>query len=302
MKIYEDFSKNYNHFIEDEKQKKHINENKITTYTNEQVEARWTQSIHTGVIDSSSENFTEAAKNVIKQGLLFPDTHRFDVKDGYWRNLNGNDNYMADYLYLIKFARETYLNGINSAKGTIKYPADNDETLSKKTTNNVYDRKKRIDEYLFNKMTDKYWNEALCCKDYKMLSETDKNHKQGQFIFGMAVHTAMDAFAHRSLVDGYVYNGTTTDQKTLSGSRYTDKTKSDFALRYKVAKSVADGAMYQWKNDHDFGIQQFHKSNIYADGTFRMAKFAACARSTEITKYNQYESYFQKRNSASEPN
>lgn len=117
----------------------------------------------------------------------------------------------------------------------------------------------------------------------------------------MAIQYSEDAFAHRSKVDGYEYDGKTTDQKTLTGNNYSNKTKSDFALRYKVAKAVADGAIKQWKTDHNFGIQQFHKSNIYTDGTFRMAKFADCAKATEIEKYNQYKSYFVNRNSSIEP-
>ena len=299
LKIYDSFSENYNGFIRDKGE--YSNNSPIVTYTDEQVKARWAKNIHTGVIDSSSADFSDTAKNVIKQGLLFPDTRRFDKVNGHWRNLNGNDNYMADYLYLIRLARETYLNGMSSAKKYTKYPAKNLSALSKMEYNEGYDRKSRIDEYFYFITKKDKWNEALCCKDYKSLSVTDRNHRQGQFIFGMAIHTAMDAFAHRSKVDGYEYDGKTTDQKTLTGNNYSNKTKSDFALRYKVAKAVADGAIKQWKTDHNFGIQQFHKSNIYTDGTFRMAKFADCAKATEIEKYNQYKSYFVNRNSSIEP-
>ena len=162
LKIYDSFSENYNGFIRDKGE--YSNNSPIVTYTDEQVKARWAKNIHTGVIDSSSADFSDTAKNVIKQGLLFPDTRRFDKVNGHWRNLNGNDNYMADYLYLIRLARETYLNGMSSAKKYTKYPAKNLSALSKMEYNEGYDRKSRIDEYFYFITKKDKWNEEVVDK------------------------------------------------------------------------------------------------------------------------------------------
>ncbi len=257
ISVYDEFAEKFQTHKTDDI----INTQNIAVYSADEVKASWQTTLHENVLNGFS-GISAAALKIIKKGLRYPDDYRFGDS---FPALNGNRNYIADYIYIAKLARTTYTDGLSNALNDVGHPINGDNG-----TYSVADVKR----YLSNIS----WSDILGYAPKSVSAERLRND-QGRFLIGMAMHTAMDAYAHRARIDGLAYNGTQADQQTL-GSGYSDKITKDFNLRWTVAKKVAEGAATQWTGEHDFSILQFHKA-VHEEKLFKMQHFLSYAKNSD---------------------
>ena len=222
---------------------------------------------------------------VVRLGAVWPDTKESKIEGmtsnpafhGYYENKSGEEvNYIDAYIFITKVAANMYKNGIN------KSPVDKDEIwlLTSKEGNvdiKFAENIKKAAETGFKK--------------YNYKTKEDK----ANFIYGMALHTVADIFAHST----YAIKGTSKDRKSmldkeikdlvpdwkrLSHGPKDDKGKYDpkknFAdkidcipMRYnKSAKKVCNEILNSAITNHKVGAKNvFKKVEYYKDKKYSNA-------------------------------
>ncbi len=261
-----------------------VNTREVKTYDEGDVEASWKTAYHETIFDGY-EGLSDSARRVIKKGLIYPDKYKYNLERV--QALNGFRNYIGDYIYLAQLARNTYMNGLKKALEDTKHPLGTGNTNGKESVQDVKNYIAAIDNFSNENKggVGGTWTDILGYSAGTVTEEKLRND-QGRFIIGLAVHSAMDAYSHRGRVQGIPYDGTQADFQTLTGGNYTQKQKEAFALRWTVAKKVAEAIMGQWKGEHSFSILQFHRpAHTYVEGhedeTFTMQHFLAYAKNSD---------------------
>ncbi len=274
-----------------------VNTREVKTYDEGDVEASWKTAYHETIFDGY-EGLSDSARRVIKKGLIYPDKYKYNLERV--QALNGFRNYIGDYIYLAQLSRNTYMNGLKKALEDTKHPLGTGNTNGKESVQDVKNYIAAIDNFSNENKggVGGTWTDILGYSAGTVTEEKLRND-QGRFIIGLAVHSAMDAYSHRGRVQGIPYDGTQADFQTLTGGNYTQKQKEAFALRWTVAKKVAEAIMGQWKGEHSFSILQFHRpAHTYVEGhedeTFTMQHFLAYAKNSDGSDWSGRKAEVQK--------
>ena len=274
-----------------------VNTREVKTYDEGDVEASWKTAYHETIFDGY-EGLSDSARRVIKKGLIYPDKYKYNLERV--QALNGFRNYIGDYIYLAQLSRNTYMNGLKKALEDTKHPLGTGNTNGKECVQDVKNYIAAIDNFSNENKggVGGTWTDILGYSAGTVTEEKLRND-QGRFIIGLAVHSAMDAYSHRGRVQGIPYDGTQADFQTLTGGNYTQKQKEAFALRWTVAKKVAEAIMGQWKGEHSFSILQFHRpAHTYVEGhedeTFTMQHFLAYAKNSDGSDWSGRKAEVQK--------
>lgn len=169
------------------------NDKDIICIEEESVEGYWSGKNHFATVAQSLKS--------IQRGVVWPDKKESEVGGmtsnpafhGYYQNDSGEEvNYVDAYIFMTKVAANMYKNGSN--KSTV----DKDEVwlLTSKEGN--------VDED-FAKTIKKAAEAGF--EKYKYKTKKDK----ANFIYGMALHTVADIFAHST----YAIKGTSEDRKSM---------------------------------------------------------------------------------------
>ena len=274
-----------------------VNTREVKTYDEGDVEASWKTAYHETIFDGY-EGLSDSARRVIKKGLIYPDKYKYNLERV--QALNGFRYYIGEYIYLAQLARNTYMNGLKKALEDTKHPLGTGNTNGKESVQDVKNYIAAIDNFSNENKggVGGTWTDILGYSAGTVTEEKLRND-QGRFIIGLAVHSAMDAYSHRGRVQGIPYDGTQADFQTLTGGNYTQKQKEAFALRWTVAKKVAEAIMGQWKGEHSFSILQFHRpAHTYVEGhedeTFTMQHFLAYAKNSDGSDWSGRKAEVQK--------
>lgn len=243
-KIYDEFK---NSFIEGENfniNQSHIdnNEKEVLSFDDiNYVEGRWTGSDHkAGIINSS---LTKTEINVIKQGTIYPDTCSATVKlsnHPYWHGGYKCSNYISSYVYATNMAL-----ALKSGKGVYSAAKPAGLTDSDKSS-------------MAKAVNDLNWSGLLS-------SVTKKN--KCLFVWEMAIHDAMDVYAHSAWgrING-VWQHLDHPKPINSSPKngLADRTDNNaFPERYDTAVKVAKKSLSTYVNGKAGNVHDFVPSNGY---------------------------------------
>lgn len=261
------------------------NTRSVKTYDVNEVNASFKTSYHESILDSYSQ-LSDSAKKVIKKGLVYPDKFKFNFDRV--QALHGFRNYIGDYIYLAKLARNTYTDGLSKALSNTAHPLGTSNTNGNDSVTDIKNYIAALNSAPLktNPTADNEgnWLDILGYNPSSVTAERLRND-QGRFIIGMAIHAAMDAYSHRGRVSGIAYDGGQADEKTLTGSNYTKAQIEAFNLRWTVAKTVTTGIINQWQGDHNFSILQFHK-DVHKENTFTMQHFLSYTKNSDGSNWS----------------
>ena len=185
------------------------------------VEGRWNKEGHQGAIDAGSTGFTEEQIKILKRGAVFPDREAsgwaggsdYPRWHGKWLTKEGNPlNYIAAYELITKIALK---NGVVSSFTSV------DEFTG-------------LTESTFSALKKDIKN-ANYADAFSAISVSDTLENRKYLLWGCALHTITDVFAH----------STTTEDGTLIKHDGDDSTPSPdlvtyYPKRYETAVKVAE--------------------------------------------------------------
>ena len=232
------------------------------------VEGRWSGSDHKGAVDQGSAGFTTEAVDIIKKGAVYPDSQDSGWQGGgncprwhgKWLTKKENPlNYIAVYEMVTTIALEG---------GNVSSFNDKDDFCG--MTQSTFDAIKEDIQGLVNssKITDAF--------SKLNVANTAVNRKY--FIWGCALHTITDVFAHSTTkpdgsIIGHGYSGTEPDN--------TDY----YPKRYKVAAKVAEYSMVCLKEDIFGDGEEIVKAlnSQYGNATYKIIKVKKYANENGYT-------------------
>lgn len=247
------------------------NEREVPSFDNvDQVEGRWEKGAHeAGIINSS---LTKAEISVLKKGTAFPDRCKDTLKlrdHPFWHG-GYKVNYISSYIYATKMA--TALEKGNS----IPYVKE----LSGLKREDISNMVKAI--------------KNLKWKD--LLSKVTKKNK-GLFVWGMAIHNAMDVYAHSSWarING-VWQHLDHPKSIVPNSKngLADRTDGNaFPQRYTTAVKVAKKSLTTYLSGKEGNVYDFAPSEAYKDAgnTWAIKKLYNYAKAYSTKAANMLKRY-----------
>lgn len=214
------------------------------------VEGRWTGTDHKGTLDGYTSGLTAEAVKIIKQGIVYPDHdtsgwHVGDTKNKWWHGKwyysEAGSAIDINYIGVFEMVTDIALEG-GGFSGLVDYT-----TYGVKKT--VYDKVKADVKKL----------------DYNTLGFTNTKANRKYFLYGCAMHTMTDAFAH----------STTTLAGNLIDHANGADDSTNYGRRYKLAAKAVGYSVQNLKEDMYSDGEQILKAfkDIYADDTkFKMIR------------------------------
>ena len=273
-KIYKEFKNSYREGVKLEKNEINIEENKneIPSFQEvDYVEGRWSLDAHKAAISNSK--LTKSEINVIKRGVVYPDTcgaTKQLSKHPYWHGGYKCSNYISSYIYATNMA-------ITLKKGKDIINANVPAGLSSSNKESMRTAVKNIK-----------WS--------KELSTISKKNKC-LFVWGMAIHDAMDIYSHSA---GGRINGKwqhldhTEKYKKNPGNGLADRTDSNaFPERYVTAYKVAQKSLNTYVNGKNGNVYDFIPSGGYKDAgiTWVIIKLRPFMAELNVKAANLLKSY-----------
>ena len=161
---------------------------------------------------------------------------------------HGGKNYVANYIFLMNVARQTYYHDLAYASENVPYPYPNNES----------------EAVIRDRLEGLYISLGYILPAYDI---KDTKENRARFVAGLAVHTMMDAYAHRS----YICEGpgiyVAPDDSSAKDNRNNEVT------RYNTAKAAALKAIYYWHNNISPSGLEFYQPNTHSQNKFLMDKF-----------------------------
>lgn len=251
-----------------------INENEISTFSDvDYVEGSWGTSTHQlyAESESSSGTLTTGALAVVKLGAVandsyvtpwttYPQWHGFTSK----QDANGNaiyySNYMASYMYITQMA--------------LAFP--NVTTTS--TSYSVPSQPSYLSTDDYNNMKSIVTVSGVNGKTWATLLGTNTVHDRNKrlFVFGMALHTVTDLYAHIT----YDLNG-----KYISHALGADST-TYYPNRYKCALEMSKYVVGHMKTATAGNLNDFLNTLSVYDGTFKIPTYSGKVKLIDSTFYN----------------
>lgn len=265
------------------------NENEVSVFNDiTYVEGSWSRSDHESLVIDNNTVFTAADIKAIKAGCTANDTfiagmEQYPQWHGYWQQkINGaqtyESNYMASYIYLTKMSQQFPNN--TSTPSAYSDPSK----LSYLTTNDYNGLKGVVALKTFSTV----WSTALKGYQAAISGVTDTNKNRRLFMYGVAIHSATDAWAH----DTY-----TTDGNYISHTEGTSVWQGaaddiTYLSRYKCAGYMTKLILARASAGTDGSAEDFCKvaaSSTYKDD-FWMRNFEENVKAISTTIYNSYSS------------
>ncbi len=268
LEVYDEFSEKY--IKSKDKIDIKITENPydITEYNKNIIEGSWWTDIHPEPIKIYS-GLDATAKTIMTRGAKYPDIERYGMKVP---ELNGIENFVANYIYLIKIARKCYTSGMDAAL-KIEYPINiNSDSVAKGAYNNVQTYMKKLNSD---------WGRSEVLNGY---AQTNEN--KGRFLMGIAMHSAMDAYAHQSYDSGFgmLYDSNDRDNPAIDG------------IRWSVAKEVGKQIITEWRGSHNFSALQFKvDDNIHKEKQLYLQRFAERVERSDPATWRTDAAWFKAR-------
>lgn len=286
LKNYDKFAKNYDKFAKNYKETSAVkntqilnNTDAVDTYTDTEVKALWSGTNHMNAIKDSYSN---DKKVLLKYAVKMPDDDfknmvaktrpcTIEIATSDCHYFHGYGPYMANTIYLARYARV-----YNQGMALISNPTD-------PNWSNIYPvnvaggYKTALDPIvrclvdLNNPSTARGWdylyikmNRDEGLGDKFTTPMTQSRGHNALLLIGIAVHCAMDAFAHCAY-------------KTSKGDTHIkvdNDSPNNYKERYNTAKEVALNILNKWDSGEDFQVSDFCVAKtIYPVGAFYMHNF-----------------------------
>ena len=237
------------------------------------VHAFWKSDDHVAALDDYSgykTGFTYMKKG-LKQADVASIFKNYDDPTIHGA-FHGLYNYLANSVYLTRIADQTYNESLQAALSRLVYPTKRTFSSEKpRETNLIYG------EAVINKALNELGMQWM-----NILGEIPSQQNQAYFVFGLALHTEMDAYAHRAgVIQGnqWVKLNESTQYK---GMKNDDK--SICPKRWEVAKSVAYKMIDLYKPGKVSNYLAVNKSFFRKSdkkGTFYLESFDSYSSYTE---------------------
>lgn len=238
------------------------NTNPISVFSDvNYVEGTWTSTYHdaevTYGVNNTPNSLSSTAIAIIKKGCIYQDYDSSGLSGmgpnplwhGYWCMLDSSanyvysSNYMAGFIYLTKLA----LNGGNNTGVSFPTTADSRDSAA-----------------MLGKITTSAINGVAWTNSY-ILSSTYTNNatNRGYFLWGMAIHTITDTYAHST----YTYDKATNTWTYLSHTAGVADDVNTRPSRYTSAKGAALNVINDIYTGSAGGTDDYSDFMSY-DGTF----------------------------------
>lgn len=231
------------------------------------VEGLWGGSDHKGLLTGNTTGFTAEAIKIIKEGIVYPD---HDTIGWHYTDSNGDKRKHRWWHGCFDYTENGTKTDINYAAvcELITSVALEGGSLSGFTD---YSSIWGINQTVFNKVKAdiKKFNDKKASIFSKLgVADTKANRKY--FLYGCAMHSMTDAFAHSTTTkDGYLI-----DHSNPDAYQYADNTDY-YASRYKLAGKAVAYSMQSLKDDIMLDGEEFLKTfkNHYTEKTtFKMVR------------------------------
>lgn len=257
-KIYDDFKKTYVEGKELEENERFVKDNTkpIEDFSEvNYVEGRWDKDDHVKAVSNSK--LTKTQISIVKSGVVYSDINASTKglgKRPFWHGGYKCSNYISSYVYATNIA-VAFKNGKSASSAAI--PAG----LSGADKQNM-----------LNAINSFSWSQLLA---------TPSNKNKSLFVWGMAIHNAMDVYAHSAWGN---FSGTwrhldhATNDNPVNG--YADRTDGKaFPGRYTTACDVAKKSLSTYVTGTTGKVSDFLPSNSYSYGgvTWKIKNLASFA-------------------------
>jgi len=276
LKIYDQFQKEYKEEKTLEENEKNIDENTGAIEIVDAVNGRWGKTTHQSFVYNKNNNwvFTTQEIQLIKKGAVLPDESKYEVTKkgnfpqfhGYYarRDKQNLTNYIACYIMLSKMA-------VSYASGSYSDPA------------NIAGLRKEDYEVLTRTVGGGIgYNDPKVSWSTILSGYTINARNKSLVLYGMAMHTATDAFAHSAVIDGMRLSNTDGDSETAKNGSY----------RKASAKYVAEKIMMHIKNKTIGEVLDFAVPSTTHGNKFKMAYISIMAQSVDSSVYSKNSSVF----------
>ena len=267
------------------------NNSEVPVFTDvEYVVGSWHGSNHKKLAEEDSAEsgtpLSEEGMKIVKLGAVAPDNyipgmtthpewHGFTSckPNNVWQYYS---NYMSAYIYLTEIASAVY-NGADPKTVTptvyiTNNVKDNITKLFRSNNAGIYDY-----DSFGNLEANLSWSTVLN-------GNTVNNRNKALFIYGMALHTASDMFAHSS----YDSNGNYINHDSGADDIYVGEN------RYKCAEVMASYIIANIKRFRSGSISDYYNvanSTVY-DGSFTLGRFATYAKEIDESYYMAHKNVF----------
>lgn len=289
MRQYDSFAEGFENIrIADSEEEQIIPENKNEVVT---FESRWKEaSHHAGVTlgdQKTGGGLNSTELGIMKAGSMHPDVYRNDTAmNTYWHGAMGlkndfNHNYIANYRFITKMA--------SMIEDTD--PIDMNKGVDGQT--DVAFKNMRAAISITKGVGGRAWKDLIPGYDNQV--NKDKIRWRKLYIYGMAIHAAMDTYAHNAYtslarLEATKITGTAADDPWFPAN------ENDSALpsqRLLDARLVAMKTVAAFKNDSIPGLDAFVPENVTYRGYYlgRIHEYArkAYPNSSATTIYNLFK-------------
>lgn len=273
------------------------NDSAITVFDDvDYVEGSWGEDEHEALSavngSDTGKPLSSAAIKIVKLGAIAPDEYvEGMVSNPEWHGfisckpnnvVQYYSNYMSAYIYLTEIASEVYT-------GTNPLNVQPSVYITDNVKNNILKIFRSNNAGLYNYDLDGT-NSALSWSTV-LNNNTVNNRNKALFIYGMALHTAADMFAHSSYdSDG---NYISHDDVDNDGAKDADDT-GYVKNRDACALLFAGELVAHIKQFEDASITDYYNvaSSTTYDGSFTIGKFSAYAKQIDSSYYTSNKSTF----------
>lgn len=260
------------------------NQSQPETFTEvRKLYGRWAEETHENFVSKNFtrktiKDFTNLEKAFVVGSVVSDDTYNPGLAKmsvhpefhGYYKKKNGQDsNYIASYLYLVEMAEQMY------NKGTLTFAdCSGNAAFQEDGVKNAYDAVEKAFEDA-DKVGSKTWKQisSLC---QKKNGNVPKKYRS-LLIYGMALHTITDVYAHSSFccvkeTENNIGDGTQLTWRHLNHQNLVKKDKKSekkkeadakfiCEKRFSNAKEIAKKIVAQVDLDDDSGTFNGYTSN-----------------------------------------
>ena len=292
--IYDDFKKEF--YEAESERSENIgeenlfnNKNKISVFdANTYVKGSWTRPAHQNLVINNNVVFSSTDIKAIKAGCTANDNFISGMTShpqwhGYWqKKLLGikqyECNYVASYIYLTKMAQR-FPNNSN-----IPTSYSDPSQLPYMTSNDYKGLKGVVKLDSFNGTA---WSTALKGYNEAISGVSDTNRNRRLFMYGVAIHSATDAWAHST----YTKDGNYISHTDGDGSWEGAADNTGYLSRYDCAGYMVKLILSHANSGIEGSAEDFCKvasSNYYQDD-FWMKNLDDNIKNVDSSIYNRYQ-------------
>lgn len=269
LSVYDEFSSKYVEYKKDNQTIIKENTQPLKIYDDATVTASWDYDDHVYAVGLYDETSSSVLK-IVKIGTKIPDTASYlKYSNGKTDSFHGHYNYVANYIYVMRMARICWEKGMTTALKTAKYPC------SGKGKTQIYNGIVSLN---------KNWKTVLS-------GQAINNKNKARILVGIAIHIAMDTYAHKA----YIKNSNGNWTVHISGNAKQDST-SYVPSRWTCAKDIAWDIMDVWCYNLPAEGWEFYQPE-HNKNKFRLFKLKNYVSSADADSYKIDTAWFKSRTS-----